>query len=87
VLSGFSQIQIGFENLLKNGFEKLEKEKENGKSAHLGFGPTQPQPAASACPACGPPLSSAPRSRSGRAQVAAAGPSSRARSLPPHPSR
>jgi hypothetical protein len=28
VLSGFSQIQIGFENLLKNGFEKLEKEKK-----------------------------------------------------------
>jgi hypothetical protein len=30
VMSGLSQIQIGFENLLKNSFEKFEKEKEKG---------------------------------------------------------
>jgi hypothetical protein len=39
VLSGFSQIQIGFKNLLKNGFEKLEKEKEKEIHLHSDFGP------------------------------------------------
>jgi hypothetical protein len=64
VLSGLSQIQIGFENLLKNGFEKLEKKKkmENqliSVSAQLSRSPP-PQPA-SARPTFSPP---ALRSRS-----------------------
>jgi hypothetical protein len=49
---------------LKNGFEKLEKEKEKEIHLHSDFGPTQPQPAASACPACGPLFSPAPVSSS-----------------------
>jgi hypothetical protein len=35
-MSGLDQIQIGFENLLKNGFEKLEKGKRKRNSFCLG---------------------------------------------------
>jgi hypothetical protein len=50
-LSGLNQIQNEFQNLLENGFEKLEKEKEKGNQFHSEFGPFLPQPSAR-----GPPL-------------------------------
>jgi hypothetical protein len=42
-LSGLNQIQKRIQNLLKNGFEKLEKEKEKDFSLISVFGPTQPE--------------------------------------------
>jgi hypothetical protein len=36
-LSGLNQIQNGFKNLLKNGFEKLEKKKKKGFSPPFCF--------------------------------------------------
>jgi hypothetical protein len=44
-LSGLNQIQNGFKNLLKNCFEKLEKEKEKEIHLQLEFGPALPRPA------------------------------------------
>jgi hypothetical protein len=62
-MSGLNQIQIGFENLLKNGFEKLEKEKK-GNSFLLGpF--SLPQPISPAC--CGGPFPPSPLLRSASA--------------------
>jgi hypothetical protein len=57
-LSGLNQIRNGFQNLLENGFEKLEKEKEKGNQFHSEFGPFLPQPSAR-----GPPLFPASRTR------------------------
>jgi hypothetical protein len=71
-LSGLSQIQNGFQNLLENGFEKLEKEKEKENPFHSDFGPLlfvaqRTRPAAFprvrlGLPACGP-LSPSPAPR------------------------
>jgi hypothetical protein len=62
VMSGLNQIQFGFENPLKIGFEKFEKEKEKGI---FFFGPHSPtaqcSPAAAAhfffFPCAPPPVS------------------------------
>jgi hypothetical protein len=88
VMSGLNKIQIGFENLLKNGFEKLEKEK--GKEILFFSGrflsrSPSPRPAAAARFS----FSLSPRPPPvplGRAQAVANGPASRARGrLPPEP--
>jgi hypothetical protein len=77
----FNQIQIGFENLLKNGFEKLEKKKERNFFLLSGrFPPAAQLPGLPQRPAS----SSRVRSRMGRAQAAAAGPT-RASARVPHP--
>jgi hypothetical protein len=50
-LSGLNQIQIGFKNLLKSGFEKLEKEKEKEfflLSGRFSYRSPPPRPAAAA---------------------------------------
>jgi hypothetical protein len=95
VMSALNQIQFGFENSLKFGFEKLEKEK--GKEFLFFSGrfllpqPT-PRPASPrAAHLSGGPFLSLPRQRPppvslGRAQAAASRPVI-ARGLPPHPSR
>jgi hypothetical protein len=52
-MSGLNQIQFGFENPLKIGFEKFEKEKEK---EIFFFGPRSPAAQCSAClPTRGPP--------------------------------
>jgi hypothetical protein len=53
-LSGLNQIRNGFQNLLENGFEKLEKEKEKGNQFHSEFGPFPPCPLLRPAPALGP---------------------------------
>jgi hypothetical protein len=82
-MSGLIKFKFGFENSLKFGFEKFEKEKEKGNFPLRAetFLPAQ-------CSACsgGPPF---PRQRPlpdslGRAQAAASRPTSRARGLLSH---
>jgi hypothetical protein len=76
-MSGLIKFKFGFENLLKIGFEKLEKEKEKRNQLHSEF-----RPILSAAQRARPTFPSpAPRSRVGRAQAAACWPSSRAQSL------
>jgi hypothetical protein len=77
-MSALNQIQFGFENLLKIGFEKLEKEKEKRNQLHSEFRPvlSAAQRARPTFPSPAPAFS-----RVGRAQAAACWPSSRAQSL------
>jgi hypothetical protein len=83
VMSGLNQIQFRFENPLKIGFEKFEKEK-----GIFFFGPHSPAAQCSACPPHARPTFPCARLRFlGRAQATAIGPSSRARGHVPHPSR
>jgi hypothetical protein len=66
-MSALNQIQFGFENTLKFGFEKLEKEKKRKESLFFSGRFLLPQPTPRpALPARGP-LTPAPRSRVDRA--------------------
>jgi hypothetical protein len=81
-MSGLNQIQFGFKNLLKNGFEKLGKEKR--KEILSAIGPLllpQPQPRP-ASPRAARLLPRPPRFPWAELKPRPVGPSSRARLRP-----